>query len=117
MGNPFRIIRRTPPREAPLRDELASIERVAEGARSLAGRFTVAASSGRAKSLFPRLADNARVLRAAYATLAGDVHRGEDVTPSAEWLLDHFNLVAAEIRAVRGDPSPPDERGHPPRCS
>src|SRR5262245_13914623 len=101
MGNPFRIFRRTPPREVPLRDELLSIERLEERAKSLAGRFTVAASSGRAKSLFPRLADNARVLRAAYATLAGDVHRGEDVTPSAEWLLDHFNLVAAEIRAVR----------------
>jgi cyclic beta-1,2-glucan synthetase len=98
MANPFR---RLPAPEPPLRDELLSIERLEERAKSLAARFAVAPKSRRAKSLFPRLADNAKVLRSAYATLAGDVHRGEDVTPSAEWLLDHFNLVAAEIRAVR----------------
>ena len=49
----------------------------------------------------PRLRDNARVLRAAYAALADDVHRGLFITPPAEWLLDHFHLVNAEIRAVR----------------
>ncbi len=98
MANPFR---RVPAPEPPLRDELLSIERLEERAKSLAARFTVAPKSRRAKSLFPRLSDNAKMLRTAYATLAGDVHRGDDITPSAEWLLDHFNLVAGEIRAVR----------------
>ncbi len=85
----------------PLRDELLSVERLEERAKSLAARFTVGQPRGRAKRLAPRLRDNARVLRSAYAALAADVHRSQFVTPPAEWLLDHFHLVNAEIRAIR----------------
>jgi hypothetical protein len=42
-----------------------------------------------------------RVLDTAYRTLADDVHRGEQVTTAAEWILDNFHLVASEIRGVR----------------
>src|SRR5436190_18514117 len=87
--------------ERPLRDELLSVERLEERAKTLAARFTVGNPRGGAKRLAPRLRDNARVLRAAYAALAADVHRGQFVTPPAEWLLDHFHLVNAEIRAIR----------------
>jgi len=41
------------------------------------------------------------LLDEAYRTLADDVHRGEFVTPAAEWILDNFHLVASEIRGVR----------------
>src|ERR1700674_2340657 len=101
VRNLFRRLRRGALAEKPLRDELLSIERLEERAKSLAARFTVAPASRQAKRLFPRLGDNARVLRAAHATLADDVHGGEFVTPPAEWLLDHFHLVTAEVRAVR----------------
>jgi cyclic beta-1,2-glucan synthetase len=94
---------RAPDPERPLRDELLSIERLEERAKSLAARFTIAPPSGRVKRLFPRLSDNARVLSSAYAVLADDVHRGQLIAPPAEWLLDHFHLVSAEIRAVRQD--------------
>ena len=87
--------------EPPLRDELLSAERLEERARALAARFAVGEVRGRAIGTAPRLRDNARVLRAAYAALADDVHRGLFITPPAEWLLDHFHLVNAEIRAVR----------------
>lgn len=40
------------------------------------------------------------MLREAYLTMAEDVHRGEFVTPAAEWLLDNYHLVASEIRDV-----------------
>jgi len=53
------------------------------------------------RSVFPRFDDNARLLRHAYRTLSGDVHRGEFVTPAAEWLLDNYHLVDSEIRVVR----------------
>jgi cyclic beta-1,2-glucan synthetase len=101
--NPFRTFHRVAAAEKPLRDELLSIERLEERAKSLAARFTVAPAFRRVKRVFPRLDDNDRVLRSAYATLADDVHRGQLVTPPAEWLLDHFHLVTAEIRAVRQD--------------
>ncbi len=88
--------------ERPLRDELLSIERLDERARALAARFTIDSNARRrARNLFPRFEDNARVLAHAYRTLSEAVHRGEFITPAAEWLLDNFHLVAAEISSVR----------------
>ncbi len=101
MGSLFQRFRRAVAPEPPLRDELLSIERLEERAKSLAARFTVAPLRQRVNRVFPRLRDNARVLRSAYAVLADDVHRGQLVTSAAEWLLDHFHLVTAEIRAIR----------------
>jgi cyclic beta-1,2-glucan synthetase len=87
--------------ERPFRDELLSVERLDERARSLAARFTVDPSRRAARSVFQRFDDNVRLLREAYRTLAGDAHRGEFVTAAAEWLLDNFHLVASEIRDIR----------------
>ena len=90
------------PAEKPLRDELLSIERLEERARGLAAKFTLEPNPRRAaRNVLPRLEDNARVLREAYLTMADDVHRGEFVTPAAEWLLDNFHLVASEVLDVR----------------
>jgi cyclic beta-1,2-glucan synthetase len=90
--------------DKPLRDELLSIERLEERARSLAARFTVDPGSRRvARSVFPRFDENARVVHDAYRALGDDVHRGEFVTPAGEWLLDNYHLVATEIREVRHD--------------
>ena len=88
--------------EKPLRDELLSIERLEERAKALAARLTVDPTPRRnARDVFPRFADNARVLRRAYLSMAEDVHKGEFVTAAAEWLLDNYHLVASEIRDVR----------------
>ncbi len=88
--------------EKPLRAELLSIERLEERARALAASFTLARNPRRnARPFITRLEDNARVLREAYRVLADDVHRGEFVPPAAEWLLDNFHLIEAEIRDTR----------------
>jgi len=87
--------------EHPLRGEILSIERLEERAKALAASFTVARNPRRrARRFFPRLEDNARILREAYRIMADDVHRGEVVSPAAEWLLDNFHLVEAEIRGI-----------------
>jgi cyclic beta-1,2-glucan synthetase len=95
--------KRTPPlAEQPLRDELLSIERLEERAKALAARFTLDPNARSAsRNVLPRLDDNARVLREAYVAMADDVHRGQFVTPAAEWLLDNYHLVASEILDVR----------------
>ena len=86
----------------PLRDELLSIERLEERSRSLAARFTVDATPRwAARSVFPRFADNVRVLRLAYCTLTDDAHAGAFVTPAEEWLLDNFHVITEEILEVR----------------
>src|SRR5688572_12803730 len=88
--------------EKPLRDELLSIERLEERALALAARFTVDPDPRRRpQDTFPRFEDNVRVLRAAYRTLADDVRNGRFVVFAADWLLDNFHLVAAEISDIR----------------
>ncbi|MEK9144791.1 MAG: carbohydrate-binding protein, partial [Elusimicrobiota bacterium] len=87
--------------EKPFRDELLSIELLEERARALGARFTVDPSRRAARSVFPRFDENARLLRDTYRALSDDVHHGEFVTPAAEWFLDNFHLIAAEIREVR----------------
>jgi cyclic beta-1,2-glucan synthetase len=88
--------------EKPLRDELLSIERLEERALALAARFTIDPNPRRrARDTFPRFEDNVRVLRAAYRTLANDVRQGQFVVSAADWLLDNFHLVAAEISDIR----------------
>ncbi|HWN82169.1 MAG TPA: hypothetical protein VNM87_08755, partial [Candidatus Udaeobacter sp.] len=73
-------------------------------ARVLASRFALAVSSGHgARRFFHRLNDNARELRAAYRVLAEDVRRGEPVAPAAEWLLDNFHLLEAEVVGILHD--------------
>jgi cyclic beta-1,2-glucan synthetase len=87
--------------DRPFRDELLSIERLEERAHSLAARFTVDPTQRTARSVFPRFDENAGRLRQAHRALSEDVHRGEFITPAAEWLLDNYHLVASEIRGVR----------------
>jgi cyclic beta-1,2-glucan synthetase len=89
-------------RAKPFRDELLSIERLEERALALAASFTVDPHPRRRpRSIFPRFDQNARVLRDAYRSLAHDVRTGEFVTTAAEWLLDNFYVVTAEIADIR----------------
>jgi len=68
----------------------------------LAAEFTLSRNPRRGPPrLLRNLADDARVLRHAYRLLAGDVRRGEPIAPAAEWLLDNFHLVEAEMREIR----------------
>jgi cyclic beta-1,2-glucan synthetase len=91
-----------PPVEKPFRDELLSVERLEERALALAASFTVDPSPRRrARDIFPRFNDNARVLRQAYRVLADDVRTGQPITAAGEWLLDNFHLVTSEIRDIR----------------
>ncbi|HEV8319670.1 MAG TPA: glucoamylase family protein [Vicinamibacterales bacterium] len=90
------------PAERPFRDELLSIERLEARAMALAASFTVDTSlRRRARSIFPRFHDNARALYEAYHALAEDVRGGHFVTGAAEWLLDNFHLITAQIVEIR----------------
>ncbi|MFI5370586.1 MAG: glucoamylase family protein, partial [Candidatus Eisenbacteria bacterium] len=68
----------------------------------MAAEFTLARNPRRGPPrLLRRLSDDTRVLRHGYRLLAGDVRRGESIAPAAEWLLDNFHLVEAELREIR----------------
>ena len=100
--SPWRRTRQSPTADKPLRDELLSIERLEERALALAARFTLdPRSRRRARKPFRRFEDNVRVLRATYRILADDVRRGQFVVSAADWLLDNFHVVSAEISEIR----------------
>ena len=86
--------------EAPFRDDQLGAERLEDRAAALAARFTIDPRA-RASRVLPRFDDNARVLRAAYQTLAGDVRAGRFLTSASEWLLDNFHLISAQIVDAR----------------
>src|SRR5207237_1998872 len=92
-------LRRSRPKELPLRAELFSVEQLARHAQFIAAQHTIV--TGRASArLLTRLDQNEKVLRALNrATLAVDQSRR--VTAAAEWLLDNFYLIEDQIQLAR----------------
>ncbi|MGZ5059948.1 MAG: GH36-type glycosyl hydrolase domain-containing protein, partial [Methylobacter sp.] len=88
--------------EEPIRFELFSIERLEQHAVSLAQAQKV----GRRKEgrkLLPRVHDNARVLLDTYKAVAKAVREQHAITPAAEWLLDNFHVIEAQISDIQLD--------------
>jgi len=99
---PTKWLRRVPAVEPPLRAELLSIDRIEDRARVLAAGLLLDPNPRRRpRDTFPRFEDNVRLLRATYRTLADDVRAGRFVAPAADWLIDNFPLVIAEITEIR----------------
>jgi cyclic beta-1,2-glucan synthetase len=92
--------------EDPIRSELFSVERLEQHAESLAANQPISTARTVGKSLVDRLADNERVLLAAYRGIARAADEGRPITPAAEWLLDNYHLVEQQVREVRTDLPP-----------
>lgn len=86
-----------------MRHELFGIERLEQHARSLAVSQGVTDRPIAVLPLRRRLADNASVLLAAYRASAAELEAGRTVVPAAEWLLDNYHLVEAQVREIRAD--------------
>jgi len=83
-----------------LRSELFSIEQLKRHAVTLAEQYTIDPDTG-ADKLLPRLADNERVLLAAYDVVFATNTPGQRVVPAEAWLLDNFYLIEQQINQVR----------------
>ena len=83
-----------------LRSELFSIEQLKRHAVTLAGRHRVDPRPGPDR-LLPRLADNARVLLAAYDVVTAVATQGQRIVPAEAWLLDNFYLIEQQITLAR----------------
>ncbi|MEP9380689.1 glucoamylase family protein [Aquabacter sp. CN5-332] len=90
----------------PIRDELFSVERLEEHARSLAHAQPVEPRLTTGHALSGRLADNGAALLDAYRAIAKAIDEGGAITPSAEWLIDNYHLVEKQIREIRSDLPP-----------
>ncbi len=91
---------------APIRSELFSAERLEQHAESLAAAQRIAPRPGIGRPLATRLRDNERVLLDAYRTIAKATQDDDPITAAAEWLVDNYHVVEAQIREIRDDLPP-----------
>ncbi|HWW52042.1 MAG TPA: glycosyl transferase, partial [Verrucomicrobiae bacterium] len=92
--------------DAPIRSELFSAERLEQHAESLATAQRIVQRPGIGRPLAKRLRDNDKALLDAYRTIAKATHDDDPITPAAEWLVDNFHVVEAQIREIRDDLPP-----------
>jgi len=83
-----------------LRSELFSIEQLKRHAVTLAGQHSIDPRPGPDR-LLPRLADNERVLLAAYDVVTAAATPGQRIVPAEAWLLDNFYLIEQQIGLAR----------------
>src|SRR5437762_2894847 len=92
--------------DAPIRSELFSAERLEQHAESLAAAQRIAPRPGIGRPLATRLRDNERILLDAYRTIAKATQDDDPITAAAEWLVDNYHVVEAQIREIRDDLPP-----------
>ena len=89
------------PVQPPIRSEIFGPQRFAQHGRSLGESHRAARTRPGGATFFPRLKDNIRVLRQAHHYLGLQAATGYDISPAAEWLLDNFHLIEAQLREIR----------------
>ncbi|HEX2391022.1 MAG TPA: hypothetical protein VHL33_08060, partial [Casimicrobiaceae bacterium] len=87
--------------EEPLWAELFSPERLEQHARSLAAAQSVGERPPRWRAFASRNADNASLLREAYAAISEAVGAKRLITPAADWLVNNFHVVEDQMRDIR----------------
>ncbi|HEY6130454.1 MAG TPA: glucoamylase family protein, partial [Halioglobus sp.] len=83
-----------------MRAELLSIEQLKRYAVTLASQHRTDFKPGSDK-LLPRLADNERVLLAAYDIVTAVSKPGQRIVPAEAWLIDNFYLIEQQIGTAK----------------
>jgi cyclic beta-1,2-glucan synthetase len=84
----------------PIRSEIFGPQRFAQHGRSLGETHRAARSGPRDATFFPRLRNNIRTLREAHRYIGVQASSGYDISPAAEWLLDNFHLIEAQLKEI-----------------
>ncbi|OSQ35731.1 GH36-type glycosyl hydrolase domain-containing protein [Thalassospira mesophila] len=90
----------------PVRAELFGLERLEQHARSLAQEQQISASPPHVASLQHRLENNAIALLATRRACSLELTAGRPIVPAAQWFLDNYHQVDAQIRECRTDLPP-----------
>ena len=88
------------PVQPPIRSEIFGLQRFAQHGRSLGVTHRAARAGRRATTFFPRLRSNIQALREAHLYIGQQASSGYDISPAAEWLLDNFHLIEAQLREI-----------------
>ena len=85
---------------APIRSEIFGAQRFCQHGRSLGQAHRAADMPLMAATFFPRLKSNIRVLREAHRYIGRQATTGYDISPAAEWLLDNFHTIEAQLKEI-----------------
>ncbi len=88
------------PVQPPIRSEIFGLQRFAQHGRSLGETHRAARAGSRAETFFPRLRSNILALREAHRYIGVQAATGYDISPAAEWLLDNFHLIEAQLKEI-----------------
>jgi len=88
------------PVEPPIRSEIFGQQRFVQHGHSLGEVHRAAQASSGAATFFPRLRSNMRTLRDAHRYIGVQAATGYDISPAAEWLLDNFHLIEAQLEEI-----------------
>jgi len=86
--------------QSPIRSEIFGPQRFAQHGRSLAQTHRAARVKWHTANFFPRVKGNMVALRQAHAYIGEQASTGYDISPAAEWLLDNFHLVEAQLKEI-----------------
>lgn len=88
------------PVQKPIRSEIFGSQRFAQHGRSLGETHRAATATLLTATFFPRLKSNIATLREAHQYIGIQAGTGYDISPAAEWLLDNFHLIEAQLKEV-----------------
>ncbi|MES2583081.1 MAG: glucoamylase family protein [Pseudomonadota bacterium] len=86
--------------QPPIRSEIFGAQRFAQHGVSLGATHRAEAVSIFAATFFPRLKSNIQVLREAHRYIGVQASTGYDISPAAEWLLDNFHTIEAQLKEI-----------------
>jgi cyclic beta-1,2-glucan synthetase len=86
--------------EQPIRSEIFGLQRFMQHGRSLALTHDAAFTNARSTVFFPRLNSNILVLEEAQRYIGEQASTGYDLSPAAEWLLDNFHVIQAQLKEI-----------------
>jgi cyclic beta-1,2-glucan synthetase len=85
---------------APIRAEIFGVQRFCQHARSLGQTHRAQSMPLWAATFFPHLKSNMVVLREAHKYIGLQASTGYDISPAAEWLLDNFHTIEAQLKEI-----------------
>src|SRR5437868_4908346 len=86
--------------EEPIRSEIFTSSRLELHGESLARAQKTASGLHRGKNLRARVKENSKVLEKSYKILLQAVEENRAITPAAEWLIDNFHIVRAQLKDI-----------------
>ncbi len=86
--------------QPPIRSEIFGAQRFIQHGHSLGATHRAERVSMQAATFFPRLKSNIKVLREAHQYIGAYASTGYDISPAAEWLLDNFHTIEAQLKEI-----------------